>query len=106
MPRAPREPVERARERRVAVSRLSEALPRKLDVRLLGIALVLTLVGIAMVYSTTSGTPRGDLGGRQALYALLALAVAAVFLAIDYRLLLEYSPGLYAVTLLVLAALP
>ena len=88
------------------MSRLSEALPRKLDVRLLGIALVLTLVGIAMVYSTTSGTPRGDLGGRQALYALLALAVAAVFLAIDYRLLLEYSPGLYAVTLLVLAALP
>jgi rod shape determining protein RodA len=87
------------------VSRLSEALPRKLDVRLLGVVLALTLVGIAMIYSTTSGTPRGDLGGRQALYALLALVVAAVFLAIDYRLLLEYSPGLYAVTLLVLAGL-
>jgi rod shape determining protein RodA len=88
------------------VSRLSEALPRKLDLRLLGIALALTLVGIAMIHSTTSGTPRGDLGGRQALFALLALGVAAVFLAIDYRILLEYSPGLYAFTLLLLAGLP
>jgi rod shape determining protein RodA len=87
------------------VSRLSEALPRKLDVRLLGIALALTLVGIAMVHSTTSGTARGDLGARQALYALVALGVAAFFIAIDYRHLLEYSPGLYAVTLLVLAGL-
>jgi rod shape determining protein RodA len=88
------------------VSRLSEALPRKLDLRLLGIALALTLVGIAMIHSTTSGTARGDLGSKQALFALVALGVAAVFLAIDYRILLEYSPGLYAVTLLVLAGLP
>lgn len=88
------------------MSRLSEALPRKLDLRLLGIAVALTLVGIAMIHSTTSGTPRGDLGGRQALFALLALGVAAVFIAIDYRILLEYSPGLYAFTLLLLAGLP
>ncbi len=88
------------------MSRLSEALPRRLDLRLLGAALALTLVGIAMIYSTTSGTARGDLAARQALYTLISLGVAAVFLAIDYRILLEYSPGLYGLTLVVLAALP
>jgi rod shape determining protein RodA len=88
------------------VSRLSEVLPRKLDLRLVGIALALTLIGIAMVHSTTSGTVRGDLGGKQALFALLALGVAAALIAVDYRLLLEYSPALYGLTLVVLAGLP
>ena len=88
------------------MSRLSDALPRKLDLRLLGSALALTLVGIAMIYSTTSGTARGDLAARQAIYALVSLGAAAVFLAVDYRVLLEYSPGLYGLTLVVLAALP
>ncbi len=88
------------------MSRLSEALPRKLDLRLLGAALALTLIGIAMIYSTTSGTARGDLAARQALFTLVALGAAAVFLAIDYRILLEYSAGLYGLTLVVLAALP
>ena len=59
-----------------------------------------------MVYSTTSGTAGGDLGGRQALWAVLALAGAAVFLAVDYRLLLQYSPGLYGVAMLVLVGPP
>ncbi|HQR47340.1 MAG TPA: rod shape-determining protein RodA [Thermoanaerobaculia bacterium] len=88
------------------MSRLSEVLPRKLDLRILGLALALTLIGVAMVHSTTSETARGDLGGKQALFALLALGVAALFVAVDYRLLLEYSPALYGVTLVVLAALP
>lgn len=87
------------------MSRLSEVLPRKLDLRIIGLALALTLIGIAMVHSTTSGTARGDLGGKQALFALLALGVAALLVAVDYRLLLEYSPALYGVTLVVLAAL-
>jgi rod shape determining protein RodA len=88
------------------VSRLSDALPRKLDLRLLALALLLTAIGVAMVHSTTSGGPRGDLGGRQVLWALLGVAVAAVFLAVDYRILLQYSPGLYGVAMLVLVALP
>ena len=88
------------------MSRLSEALPRKLDLRLLVLALLLTAIGIAMVHSTTSGGPRGDLGGRQALWTVLALAGATVFLAIDYRILLQYSPGLYGAAMLVLVTLP
>ncbi len=87
------------------MSRLSEVLPRKLDLKLLGLALALTLVGIAMVYSTTSGTARADLGGKQALWALLAIGIAAAIVAVDYRVLLEYSAGLYGLTLVVLLAL-
>jgi rod shape determining protein RodA len=88
------------------VSRLSEALPRRLDVPLLLAALVLSGIGIAMVVSTTSGTPRGGLGGRQALFLLAGLVVATFFAVFDYRLLLRASPGLFAASLLPLVWLP
>src|ERR1019366_8117902 len=61
---------------------------------------------IAMVVSTTAGTPRGDLAGKQIFFAVLGLIAAGVLLAIDYRILLQYSPGLYGFTLLVLLLLP
>lgn len=85
------------------MSRLAEVLPRRVDLKLLGAALLLTAVGIAMVVSTTAGTPRGDLGGRQAIFAALGLAGAGLLLAIDYRILLQYSPGLYGAGLGLLA---
>ncbi len=88
------------------MSRLSEALPRRLDVPLLLAALVLSGIGIAMVVSTTSGTVRGGLGGRQALFLVAGLAVATFFAVFDYRLLLRASPGLFAVSLLPLVWLP
>src|ERR1035441_8172254 len=82
------------------MSRLAEILPRRIDLRILFLALTLTAIGIAMVVSTTAGTPRGDLAGKQIFFAVLVL------LAIDYRILLQYSPGLYGFTLLVLLLLP
>jgi rod shape determining protein RodA len=88
------------------MSRLAEVLPRRIDLRLLFPVIALTAIGIAMVASTTAGTPRGDLPGKQILFAVLGLVAAGVFLAIDYRILLQYSPGLYAFTLLVLLGLP
>lgn len=88
------------------MSRLAEALPRRLDVPLLLAALALSAIGVAMVVSTTAGTPRGGLGGRQALYLLAGLLVAAFFAAFDYRLLLRASPGLFFVSLLPLVWLP
>jgi rod shape determining protein RodA len=88
------------------VSRLAEVLPRRIDLRFLLLALALTAVGIAMVLSTTAGTARGDLAGKQIFFAVLGLIAAGVFLAIDYRILLQYSPGLYGLTLLVLLYLP
>ena len=88
------------------MSRLSEALPRRLDIPLLLAALVLSGIGIAMVVSTTSGTSRGSLGGRQALFLVAGLAVATFFAVFDYRLLLRASPGLFVVSLLPLVWLP
>ncbi|HEX5854644.1 MAG TPA: FtsW/RodA/SpoVE family cell cycle protein, partial [Thermoanaerobaculia bacterium] len=88
------------------MSRLAEVIPRRIDLRLLFLVVVLTAIGIAMVASTTVGTPRGDLPGKQIFFAVLGVIAAGVFLAIDYRVLLQYSPGLYAVTLLVLLCLP
>jgi rod shape determining protein RodA len=88
------------------VSRLAEALPRRLDVPLLLAALVLSGIGIAMVISTTSGTPRGGLGGKQALFLVAGLLVATFFAVFDYRLLLRASPGLFAISLLPLVWLP
>jgi rod shape determining protein RodA len=88
------------------VSRLAEVLPRRIDLRLLLLAALLTTIGIVMVVSTTAGSPRADLAGKQVLFAVLGLIAAGVFLAVDYRILLQYSPGLYGLTLLVLLWLP
>lgn len=88
------------------MSRLAEVLPRRIDLRILFLALALTAIGIGMVVSTTAGTPRADLAGKQIFFAVLGLIAAGVFLAIDYRILLQYSPGLYGFTLLVLLSLP
>ncbi len=88
------------------MSRLAEILPRRIDLRILFLALALTAIGIAMVVSTTAGTPRADLAGKQMLFTLLGLIAAGIFLAIDYRILLQYSPGLYGFTLFVLLLLP
>jgi rod shape determining protein RodA len=88
------------------MSRLAEVLPRRIDLRLLFLAIALTAVGVVMVVSTTAGSPRADLAGKQILFAVLGLIAAGLFLAVDYRILLQYSPGLYGLTLLVLLALP
>ncbi len=88
------------------MSRLAEVLPRRIDLRLLVLAVALTAIGVVMVVSTTAGSPRADLAGKQTLFAALGLVVAGILLAIDYRILLQYSPGLYGLTLLVLLWLP
>ena len=88
------------------MSRLREVLPHKVDLRLLGLAILLSAIGIAMVVSTTAGTARTDLGGRQVLFAVLGVIGASILLLIDYRILLQYSPGIYGVALLVLMYLP
>ncbi|HEX7529428.1 MAG TPA: hypothetical protein VF425_09980, partial [Thermoanaerobaculia bacterium] len=80
------------------MSRLAEVLPRRIELRILFLALALTAIGIGMVVSTTAGTPRADLAGKQVFFAVIGLIAAGVLLAIDYRILLQYSPGLYAFT--------
>jgi rod shape determining protein RodA len=81
------------------MSRLREVLPRRLDWRLVFSVAALSAIGILMVVSTTAGTARADLANKQLLALGIGAAVAAVLVAIDYRILLQYSPGLWAVSL-------
>ena len=84
------------------MSRLSDALPRRTDLRLVAVVLLLALIGIAMVISTTSGTGRASLGTRQAVFVGVGALGAVVLVAIDYRLLLRYSAALWGFGLLLL----
>jgi rod shape determining protein RodA len=70
------------------------------DWLLLGAILLLTAIGVAMIYSTTYvTTPTGGHPGQQPvtqMYALgIGLAALLICLAIDYRLLAEYSLFIY-----------
>lgn len=82
------------------MSRLREILPRRLDWKLVLAAGALSAIGILMVVSTTAGTARADLANKQLLALGVGAAVAAVLVAIDYRILLQYSPGIWALSLL------
>ncbi len=83
------------------MSGLGDILPRRLDWKLLTFALPLTAIGIWMVSST-----HPDLVGKQLAAMALGLLFAGLLFAVDYRILLQYSPGIYGATLLLLLYLP
>ena len=72
---------------------------------LVGTAVVLSLVGLLMVYSSTQHrlTLQGGASDfflvRQASFFVLGLGLMAVMLYVDYRVLRDVSPMIYAVTL-------
>ncbi|HEY2434433.1 MAG TPA: rod shape-determining protein RodA [Vicinamibacterales bacterium] len=77
------------------------------DWLLLGAVLLLAVFGVAMIYSTTYViAPTGDHMGKEVMpqvYALvIGLVALLVFLAIDYRLLAEYSLLIFGLLLLLL----
>lgn len=88
------------------MSRLREVLPRRLDWRLVFAVVALSAVGLLMVVSTTGGTTRADLANKQLLALACGVLAAGVLVAIDYRILLQYSPGIWALSLLPLIWLP
>lgn len=88
------------------MSRLAEVLPRRIDWWLFLWAASLSAIGLLMIVSTTAATSRADLGPKQAVLTVLGVVGAAALVAIDYRILLQYSPGLYAISLLFLVYLP
>src|SRR3974377_1471226 len=61
--------------------RLAEVLPRRIDLRFLLLAVLLTAIGIVMVVSTTAGSPRADLARQETLFPLVGLLPAGVLLA-------------------------
>jgi rod shape determining protein RodA len=87
---------------------------RHLDLTLMGTAVALGLVGLAMVYSATNkslstlGHDPGLYLKKQAVYLVIAVAAMVATAAVDYRLFKIYSAFLYvgSVVLLVLVQTP
>jgi len=73
---------------------------RNFDFVLLAATALLIAFGVAMIYSATLGTPDlQDLPLRQAIWALVGLALMLFVAAIDYRFLESLQKLLYALTI-------
>lgn len=73
---------------------------RNFDFILLTATVVLTVFGIAMIHSAVSDTPAlKDLPLRQAILALVGLALLLLVATIDYRILGSLQKPLYALTM-------
>ncbi len=88
------------------MSKLSELLPKRIDVLLFLAAFLLTSIGLMMIYSTTSGTKLADSWTKQLLFASVGLAGAFLLVTFDYRILLKSSPTIFMFSLLLLIYLP
>ncbi len=81
------------------------AVPRRLDLVILGCAVSLALLGILFVASTTSGGRLSGLATRQALWVAVGLGGLVAAVLFDYRTLLKISFPLYCASLVPLVHL-
>lgn len=73
---------------------------RNFDFVLLAATVLLIAFGVAMIYSATQDTPDlQDLPRRQAIWALVGLALLSLVASIDYRFLESLQKPLYALTI-------
>ncbi len=74
-----------------------------LDLNFLGTALVLAIIGIVLVYSATYYS-NPDLGfvKRQILWTVIGIALMIVFIVVDYHVLFDIAPILYAIGIILL----
>ena len=75
------------------------AVPRRLDLVILGCAISLALLGILFVASTTGGGRLAGLATRQAIWVAVGLGGLVAAVLFDYRTLLKISFPLYAASL-------
>jgi rod shape determining protein RodA len=76
---------------------------RYFDSVLLGAAILLTIYGVAMIYSATRETPSlSELVPRQAIYGVFGLLVMLAVASFDYRFLENLHKILYVVVLILL----
>jgi rod shape determining protein RodA len=88
-------------------SRLEASPLRHFDWLLVGAALAITVLGLAMIYSTTHERVPGDpyyFVKRQALFAAIGLVAMVVVILIDYKRLRELSMVFYGATVFMLLA--
>ena len=77
----------------------------RLDLNLLGTAILIAAIGCVLVYSATAEGRDANLFGRQLIWVAIGIVAMLIFTFIDYRLLLDISPALWGVGLVLLVYL-
>src|SRR5438477_11625107 len=74
----------------------------RLDVNLLTTALIIAAVGCMLVYSATHFSPDAPLFRKQVMWTCIGMLLMVVFVAVDYHALMEISPFLYGLGIVLL----
>src|ERR1043166_392261 len=77
----------------------------RLDLNLLTTALLIAAIGCLLVYSATYFGPEAPLFRKQVMWTLIGIVLMVIFIAFDYHLLMEVSPFLYVVGIVLLGVL-
>lgn len=77
----------------------------RLDLNLLGTAILIAAIGSVLVFSATAEGKDANLFGRQLVWIAVGIVAMMIFTFVDYRLLLDISPALWGVGLALLAYL-
>ncbi|MCZ2156032.1 MAG: FtsW/RodA/SpoVE family cell cycle protein, partial [Bryobacterales bacterium] len=70
---------------------------RDLDWMLLFSVVAICLIGIVQIYSATSSTPLDSYWWKQCLYLVVGLCLMTIVGSLDYHVLVEHVPVLYAI---------
>ncbi len=76
-----------------------------IDWFLLGLTLALAIIGVIEIYSTTLHSPLAGQYRKQVYWLIIGSVLALVASRLDYHLILEQTPWLYGVSVLLLAGL-
>ncbi|MGK2860084.1 MAG: rod shape-determining protein RodA [Thermoanaerobaculia bacterium] len=77
----------------------------RLDLNLLGTAILIAAIGCVLVFSATSEGRDANLFGRQLVWIAVGIVAMLIFTFVDYRLLLDISPALWGIGLVFLGYL-
>jgi len=75
----------------------------RIDVNLLATALIISAIGGMLVYSAVHNSPDAALFEKQILWSAIGIGLMLLFIAIDYHVLMEIAPFLYAFGMCLLA---
>lgn len=83
---------------------IDRSLIRNIDWILIALLLLNSIIGVAFVYSSSHYLP-GNYYMRQILWIAISLIVLFLFLSIDYKTILMYSPYFYIVSIAILGGM-
>jgi rod shape determining protein RodA len=78
---------------------------RDIDWLLLGLAIAIAMIGVVEIYSTTVHSPLEGQFKKQIYWIILSIVLALAISHFDYHFLLDQTPWLYGLSVLVLAEL-